>query len=441
MTSRTQLEQGLAWLYDQVTGEEDARVCKEIPDEACADQPRNFFAYLVANLLNKISDELVSARLTLPWLFSVLGVPAGFVGFLVPIREAGVLLPQLLVAAYVRVLRKRKIVWLIGALLSAAMLFLMALIVWQTNGVVAGWLILSCLVFYSLARGLCSVSAKDVLGKTISKTRRGRLMGYSASLAGLATLAIGLLLQSDLVGQDNQPVLLVFIIIAGLLWLFAFMSFAAIAEPDGSTEGGGNALQVALHSLRLLLDDKPFQQYVISRILLLSVALVIPFYVILLQQQLEGELALLGWLIIANGLASSLSAPLIGKLADYSSRNVMAGAALLAGVVGVVTWYVASFYADWQLGVSSVVMVFFLITLAHGAVRLGRKVYLVDMANSDNRAQYVAVSNTVIGIAMLFGGVIGVIADILNVQTVILILSVIALASSIYIKRLPDVSG
>ena len=441
MTSRTQIEQGLAWLYDQVTGEEDARVCKEIPDEACADQPRNFFAYLVANLLNKISDELVSARLTLPWLFSVLGVPAGFVGFLVPIREAGVLLPQLLVAAYVRVLRKRKIVWLIGALLSAAMLFLMALIVWQTNGVVAGWLILSCLVFYSLARGLCSVSAKDVLGKTISKTRRGRLMGYSASLAGLATLAIGLLLQSDLVGRDNQPVLMVFIIIAGLLWLFAFMSFAAIAEPDGSTEGGGNALQVALHSLRLLLDDKPFQQYVISRILLLSVALVIPFYVILLQQQLEGELALLGWLIIANGLASSLSAPLIGKLADYSSRNVMAGAALLAGVVGVVTWYVASFYADWQLGVSSVVMVFFLITLAHGAVRLGRKVYLVDMANSDNRAQYVAVSNTVIGIAMLFGGVIGVIADILNVQTVILILSVIALASSIYIKRLPDVSG
>jgi hypothetical protein len=88
-----------------------------------------------------------------------------------------------------------------------------------------------------------------------------------------------------------------------------------------------------------------------------------------------------------------------------------------------------------------VVIVFFLITLAHGAVRLGRKVYLVDMANSDNRAQYVAVSNTVIGVAMLAGGIIGVIADVFDVQTVILILSVIALASSGYIRRLPDVSG
>jgi len=232
-----------------------------------------------------------------------------------------------------------------------------------------------------------------------------------------------------------------FILIAGLLWLLAFSSFLAIVEPEGSTEGGGNALSVALRSLKLLIIDKPFQQYVISRFLLLSVALVIPFYVILVQQRLQGELSILGWLIIANGLASSLSAPLIGKLADRGSRNVMSGAALLAGVVGVVTWYVSSYYADLKFGVSSAVIVFFLITLSHGAVRLGRKVYLVDMANTDNRAQYVAVSNTVIGIAMLFGGIIGVIADVFDVQTVILILSVIALVAGFYIRRLPDVSG
>jgi len=441
MSSRTPVEQGLGWLYDQVTGDEDARVCKEIPDEACADQPRNFFAYLAANVLNKISDELVSARLTLPWLFSVLGVPAAFVGFLVPIREAGVLLPQLLVAAYVRAMSKRKVVWLLGALLSALMLLLMAVVAWQIQGELAGWLLLACLVFYSLARGLCSVSAKDVLGKTVSKTRRVRLMGYSTSLAGIATLAIGLLLQGDFIGRDNLSVLLIFIVVAALLWLLAFASFSAIAEPAGATEGGGNALIEALRSLSLLVDDKEFQRYVISRILLLSVALVIPFYVILAQQHLEGQLPLLGWLIIANGLASSLSAPLVGKLADRSSRNVMAGAALLAAIVGIVTWYVSHYHADWSLGVGSIVVVFFLITLAHGAVRLGRKVYLVDMANTDNRAQYVAVSNTVIGVAMLLGGVVGVIADIFNVQTVILLLSLIALAASVYIKRLHDVSG
>ena len=440
MSSRSSIEHGLGWLYDQINGEEDARVCKDIPDDACNEQPINFFAYLSANLLNKISDELVSARLTLPWLFSTLGVPATFVGFLVPIREAGVLLPQLLVAAYVRALQRRKIVWLAGALLSALMLFFMALAASQTRGVLAGWLLLACLVGYSLARGLCSVSAKDVLGKTVSKTRRGRLMGYSASLGGVAMLVIGLLLQSDLITRDSRQVMILFILMAGVLWLLAFMSFIAIREPAGATEGGGNALTEAMRSLRLIVDDQAFQQYVISRILLLSIALAIPFYVVLLQQQLQDRLSVLGWLIIASGLASSLSAPLVGKWADHNSRNLMAYSAFLACLIGTATWYVSSYHADW-LTVTGCVIVFFMITLCHSSVRLGRKVYLVDMANTDNRAQYVAVSNTVIGIAMLLGGIIGIIADLLNVQAVILLLSLIALVASLYIRQLPDVSG
>jgi hypothetical protein len=53
----------------------------------------------------------------------------------------------------------------------------------------------------------------------------------------------------------------------------------------------------------------------------------------------------------------------------------------------------------------------------------------------------VAVSNTVIGVAMLLGGVVGVIADFYSVPIVILLLSIAALLASFYIWRLPDVSG
>lgn len=112
----------LGLVYDYITGDEDARVCKDIPDAACRHLPRNFFAYLFANFLSKVADELSSARLVLPWLLGALGAPAAFVGFLVPVREAGVLLPQLAVAAYIRRLPKRKGVWLLGAFLSAVAL-------------------------------------------------------------------------------------------------------------------------------------------------------------------------------------------------------------------------------------------------------------------------------------------------------------------------------
>jgi hypothetical protein len=434
---RTTIESGLGWLYDQATGDEDARVCKDIPEEACEEQPRNFFAYLAANLLNKIADELVSARLTLPWLFNALGIPATFIGFLVPIREAGVLLPQLLVAAYVRAMAYRKRVWLLGAGLSALTLLLMALVARQLSGVSAGWGLLMLLVLYSLARGLCSVSAKDVLGKTISKTRRGRLMGYTASLAGLGTLAIGVLLQMEVVNRASQEVLLVFLISAAVLWLLALLSFGSIIEPAGATAGGGNAFDVARESLQLVIQDKPFREYLISRLLLMSVALVIPFYVLLIQNTTANAVTTLGLLIIASGLANSLSAPIVGKLADQSSRLVMAGAALLAGLLGIVTWFTDRLVSDPYL----FFITFFLVSLSHSSVRLGRKVYLVDMASQTNRAQYVALSNTIIGIAMLLAGTVGVVAELLSVESVILILSLVALVSSGYIIRLREVSG
>ena len=60
------MESGIGCFYDLFTGDEDARVCKDIPESACNDQPYNFFSYLFANLMTKFSDELVSARLTLP---------------------------------------------------------------------------------------------------------------------------------------------------------------------------------------------------------------------------------------------------------------------------------------------------------------------------------------------------------------------------------------
>ena len=76
----------------------------------------------------------------------------------------------------------------------------------------------------------------------------------------------------------------------------------------------------------------------------------------------------------------------------------------------------------------------------HGGVRLGRKVYLVDMASSDNRAAYVAVSNTVIGVMMLFGGVIGFIGEWLGAPAVLLLLGLLSLLAAAAALHLPEVS-
>ena len=83
---------------------------------------------------------------------------------------------------------------------------------------------------------------------------------------------------------------------------------------------------------------------------------------------------------------------------------------------------------------------FLLLSVAHSGVRLGRKVYLVDMATAETRAAYVAVSNTVIGVAMLAAGLIGVLGDVYDAATVILVLAIGSLGAALYALTLADVS-
>lgn len=427
----------LGWAYEQVVGEEDARVCKDIPESACRHQPRNFFAYLVANTLSKIADELSSARLILPWLMSALGVPLMLIGFLVPVREAGVLIPQLLVAAYVRGRAYRKPVWLLGAGASSVALLAIVSAALLSDGVVAGVAMLAGLAVYSLARGLCSVSAKDVLGKAVSKTRRGTVMGYSASLAGFAVLALGLLLVGLPGLSDNPLVLVILLLMATLFWWLSMLAFSAIREAPGATEGGGNGWSVAWQQVKLLRSDATFRFFVLSRSALLSVALVPPFYVVMVQQAKGGGLGL-GALIIISGLASSLSSAVWGRLSDRSSQRVMALAASGAALTGLLVWGSQT----WLTGTANLMglsLGYGLIMICHGGVRLGRKAYLVDMATQDTRASYVAVSNTVVGVVMLLGGGVGFLGDLWSPLAVILLLSGLSVVAAAMCARLPAV--
>ena len=148
----------------------------------------------------------------------------------------------------------------------------------------------------------------------------------------------------------------------------------------------------------------------------------------------------LGALIVANGLATSVSAPFWGYLGDRSCRAVMAFAALGAGLLGLFTFVAVTF--EWSLATSELGLaaIFLALNVMHGGVRLGRKIYLIDMASGDNRAAYVAVSNTLIGVLMLAGGLIGLIGDWLGAAATVLVLGLLSLIAAACSLKLPEVS-
>ncbi len=330
-------------LYKYLTNEEDARTCRDIPDDACKYVPKNFFLIIISNTFTKLGDALSNPKTVLTWLMNYVHAPIYLISFLVPIRESGSMLPQILIASYVRKLSVRKWVWVIGSVLQFTTIFAIGLIALRFKGSFAGWLIILMLILYSLSRGLASISSKDVIGKTIPKRRRGRLNGFSTSISGALALLTGLFItyrSNENLGIEFYSYLIFF---ASGLWLLGALVYSNIEESSGETSGGSNAFKEAIDRLAILKKDKPFRDFVISRALLLCSALTAPYYVILAQENSGTEAYLLGLFIIANGVATSLSAPFWGKMADKSSKYVMGFGALITSSLGFIMFILISF--------------------------------------------------------------------------------------------------
>lgn len=434
----TKNQDAIDQLYSLIANEEDARVCKDIPEEACREVPRNFFLILASNVLTKLGDLLISPKTVLAWLMSAVGAPA-LVAWLVPIRESGSMVPQMVIAAWVRRKAVRKWFWTLGSFGQAVSVAAMAASVWFLEGYAAGGGIVAALIVFSLARGFCSVSMKDVQGKCIPKTRRGRLSGLATTIGGTATVVMTALLFWDR-GDPTLAFYTALLLLAAVLWVIAGFLFANIEEYAGETGGGANAMTEAIQSLSLLRDDAPFRHFVITRALLLCSALASPYFVVLAQR--ESDIGwMLGVFLLASSLASSLSASFWGWAADTSSRRVMIRGAAMASFVCLAVG-VTALVAGTDIGsVWFYPVAFFALSIAHAGVRLGRKTYLVDMAGGNKRTDYTAVSNTVIGVLLLVTGGLTAAISVFSEVAVILVLGLMGLAGMFSAIRLKEVTG
>jgi MFS family permease len=422
-----------AYLF-AVDEEEDARVCRDIPEEACTDVPRNFLTLTASLIFTKIGDAIINPKSTLPWLLGSLGGASWVVALLVPIRESGSLWPQLLIAGWLRRLPARKWAWVGGALVQGLAVLCMAGVLATVRGPSLGYWILGLLVLFSLARGFCSVANKDVLGKTVPKTRRGRVTGLASSAAGAGTLVFAAVLWTA--GEAAVTPYIVLFVVGGLLWLAGAGLYASVNEVSGATEGGANAIDTALRSVALLRDDEPFRRFVLVRTCLMVSALLAPFLVALSP---DFERTPLAYFLVAQGAGTMLSGPIWGKLADRSSRRLMMHMGIAAGTLGVVIALVALLLPNWLGAPAFLPGAFFALSIVHSGVRLGRKTYVVDLAGGNKRTDYVAVGNTLIGIALLAVGGITALLQAWSATSAIALLSAMGFIGAWLGRQLPEV--
>lgn len=442
----------------------DAQARKELPEEVKHNLPGNALRIVGSTALQNSGDQVVKASTVLPWLFHALGVPSALVGLLVPIRESGSMLPQALLTPIVLRVRRRKWVFVAGAAVQAAMVAAMALIAAFAGGLVAGVLILVALAVFSLGRSLCSISSKDVLGRTVPKGTRGQINGLSTLSSGVVAVTVGLALR--ILGGGDPPLWMLVTLLAGgsVAWVLAALLYSRVREPvgddadtvtqngdtdpgdhGGSDGGDGPAVSGGLKAaVRLLRDDSLFRRFVMVRSLLLVSALSPPFVVTLAVTSGAGALSGLGGFIIASGLSAMIGGPVFGRIADRASRTLMAVGAGLASLTLAAMLAVSalpSFDGNTVWGVAVFVATYFILTFVHTGVRVARKTYIVDMAKGDQRTNYVAVSNTAMGVILLAAGGISSLLALWGVEWAILFLAALGVLGVFVAARLPDVSA
>ncbi|MDY7096153.1 MAG: MFS transporter [Acidobacteriota bacterium] len=427
-------------LYDQWFEDDGSRFCGELSEDACREVPGNFFLYVASLVLTKLGDALANPKTTLTWVMSAAGAPGALVGLLVPIRESGSMLPQIVLGGWVRRLAVRKWVWVLGSVLQALAIAGIGAAAAFTSGTTAGLLILAAVVVFSLSRSLSSMASKDVKGKILPKGRRGRAGGLAASISGALTMGVALALVGIQPGELSPQTLGLLLAAAGALWLLAAGLFARIAEEPGETDGSAD-FSDALERLRLLRRETQFRRFVLARALFVSTALAGPYYVLLARERAGEEISLLAYFVLAGGLASTLSSLIWGRWADRSSRRVMLTAAGLASVLGVLVFAVARWQQQWLDSPWVPLVGFFVLSIAHEGVRQGRKTHVVDMAEGNRRTDYVATANTLIGLVLLATSALGALVTWVGPEGMLLILALLGFAGIFVGRGLDEVQS
>lgn len=399
-------------------------------------EARNGLIHIVALTLTRTADALIDPKLVLSWLMAALGAPGAMIGALVPVREAGALLPQLALARQVEASPQRKRFWAVGSAVQGIAALGIALAALLLSGALAGGVILACLAALAVARAAASVSYKDALARTIVKRRRGAITGLAASVAAVSVFAVGAVMAVGVFDVAIAP-LAGLVAIAGGAFFLASAIFMRLREPEKPPDKDDDS-----GTLAALIDpiqtDVQLRRFVAARAALAVTALAPPFIVMLTVASGRSALDDLGPMVMASTAASVLAAYIWGRLSDHSSRQTLMAAGALGAVVFAVVGSVGVVFGSLG-GVLGAAAAIFAAQIAHEGVRAGRKLHLTDMAEDAFRARYTALSNSLIGLALLAGGVFGLAADRYGPAVVLLAFAVIAALGAVLARGLDEV--
>jgi len=352
-----------------------------------------------------VGMAFVSQTTVLPSFISQLTDSAPLIGLASTVQTGAWLLPQLIAASYLADKDRKKPYILLPAALGRPVFWLFAGVLFLA-GDRAPTLILG-LFFVSLAifmgtDALASVAWFDVLSKAIPITRRGRLIGTAQVLSGLLTVGAGVVVNA-LLGPQGPPfphnyALLFFL--AGMGFFASLLAISFLREPIKPTQTKRLPWNTFLPELLTVLrEDRAFSLVTALRLLTGLSGMAVPFYVIYATKELHFSTEAIGLFISSQVVGGILAGFVLGYLNERSGSKIVIQCSTILAIASPLLALLIR--PIGHLAGASTVYVYSLIFLAIGALNSsymsGFMNFVLELAPSEERATYIALTNTLCG--------------------------------------------
>ncbi len=406
----------------------------------------------------RFAEALIDPPLVLTWFVSHLTASNLLIGLVVPLGDAGWLLPQIFVSARIQRMQRKMPSYTLAAVIRTVAWLLLAAAVWLLDDPLV--LLVGFFVLYTAARlsaGLGGLTFFDVVAKTIPARRRGSFFSSRQFLGGLLGLGAGWIVKMFL----NHPALpfprghaVLFLLYCAVM-APALVAFTLIREPPGAVVTGPVTLGEQLRRAgRLLRTDQVYRRYMAARLSLVMANIALPFYGIYAKNVLGAPEGMVGVYVATRVGALLLFNLPWGRLSDRrGNRLVMRLVSLGSGLTALLALALmglVEFLPPASGGLGGVLRLqgawlpylalplFFLDGAVRPAQILTGSNFLLELVSEAERPLYLGLSNTLMGIAVLISGLGGLVVDLFGPASLFVAALGLCLAGYVLATGLPE---
>jgi MFS family permease len=370
----------------------------------------NYRALMVGYISFGVAFTFINVNTVLPSLAGRLTDSTVLIGLIGTIFSGGWLLPQLFVARFVRDKPLMKPYILIGVA-GRITLVVVAIALWgglpQRPGLMLAVYYL-CMAVFIGTDAFGSVPWFDFLARAIPLRRRGRLIGVSQTVSGIAGIGVGALI-ALILGNPRLPFARNYALLFALSAITLIPSNVALAKiretprnpaPADSPKAG------TAQWLRPWVEDRTFRELIACRTFVALIDLATPFFVVHAADVLQLPQSVVGTFVVAQTAGSIAASAGLGVVCErFGPRNVIrigSGALVLAPLLALGI----HFGGGAWLG-TVYPLVFVALGILNAVRMLGFTTYVLEIAPEAERPEYVGLANTLAGlltIAPTLGG-------------------------------------